>query len=730
VKRQFEWNVVAGIARAILLCIASPVRAQEQAEEAPVAQAAEGGEATEQNPLVVEADALVASLLERRDAFQKLEAALETAQGEDALVIENEIAKQPFEQVAEIAALTQNLIAQEEEGLDTASYRALLTESLARLVPWLEVHVGLLEKSIDRLQAERDAVEASALSALERRLAQVEAQIDRLFEGVIDYVESAESIGLDAEAPRQYLARELNQRAELAASRLELAAKQRVEAEALAAELPDDAEAQAALRGADIRLEALTTSLTATKGTMERLGLEVAKYEAVLIQVTGEITAGVFDAEVALGLLDRWAAGAKDWVVESAPRVVFKLLLFSLVVTGFWLLARVARNITQRAVSAPNLRFSELLKKMVASIVYSAVMVFGVLMGLSQLGFELGPLLAGLGIAGFVLGFALQDSLANFAAGAMILTYRPYDVGDLIEAAGVFGRVSHMNLVSTTVLTVDNQTLVVPNGKIWGDVIKNVTAQKSRRVDMLFGISYGAPARAGGLLRQLRGASMGGDQRLLGCVLGRDARGEDALRPRGHLHPVPPARRPLPPGEGRRRRARSGRAQVSDREPTRSRHRRGAARRGRLNQAPRLVELLGCHLRHLPLLAALRHHDVVTRAREVGPARTVLLVAALNRLHRHELDAALADALHRPQVVGDGFDVHHGTAARREIRVARHAGAPHLRIGVTLVGEIGRRGWPEALVDPMATKPQDPENQEEEYFLHLPSTVRPAIGRA
>jgi small conductance mechanosensitive channel len=117
-------------------------------------------------------------------------------------------------------------------------------------------------------------------------------------------------------------------------------------------------------------------------------------------------------------------------------------------------------------------------------------MIFGVLMGLSQLGFQLGPLLAGLGIAGFIVGFALQDSLSNFAAGAMILAYRPYDVGDLIEAAGVFGRVSHMNLVSTTVLTIDNQTLVVPNGKIWGDVIKNVTAQRTRRVDMVFGISY------------------------------------------------------------------------------------------------------------------------------------------------------------------------------------------------------------------------------------------------
>jgi small conductance mechanosensitive channel len=102
----------------------------------------------------------------------------------------------------------------------------------------------------------------------------------------------------------------------------------------------------------------------------------------------------------------------------------------------------------------------------------------------------MGPVLAGLGIAGFIIGFALQETLANFAAGAMILIYRPFDVGDMIEAAGVTGKVSAMSMVSTTILTIDNQTLIIPNGKIWGDVIKNVTAQGDRRVDMVFGISY------------------------------------------------------------------------------------------------------------------------------------------------------------------------------------------------------------------------------------------------
>jgi small conductance mechanosensitive channel len=117
-------------------------------------------------------------------------------------------------------------------------------------------------------------------------------------------------------------------------------------------------------------------------------------------------------------------------------------------------------------------------------------MLVGVLLALSQVGFSLSHLLAGLGIAGLVVGFALQDILANFASGMMILFYRPYDVGDMLEVTGILGRVHRMNVVSTTVLTLDNQTLVIPNKKMWGEVITNVTAQGIRRIDLVFGISY------------------------------------------------------------------------------------------------------------------------------------------------------------------------------------------------------------------------------------------------
>jgi small conductance mechanosensitive channel len=128
---------------------------------------------------------------------------------------------------------------------------------------------------------------------------------------------------------------------------------------------------------------------------------------------------------------------------------------------------------------------------MIVSTVRNLVFIFGILIAISQLGISLGPLLAGLGIAGFIIGFALQGSLSNFASGILILLYRPFDVGDTVEAGGVRGKVKNMSLVNTTFMTFDNQMLIVPNNKIWESVITNVTAQRTRRVDLMFGISYG-----------------------------------------------------------------------------------------------------------------------------------------------------------------------------------------------------------------------------------------------
>ena len=118
------------------------------------------------------------------------------------------------------------------------------------------------------------------------------------------------------------------------------------------------------------------------------------------------------------------------------------------------------------------------------------IMAVGIIMALSALEISVGPLLAIVGAAGFAIAFALQDSLSNFASGLMILFFRPFDVGHFIEAGGVSGKVDSLNLVSTTIKTLDNRLMVVPNNKVWQDVITNASALDERRVDMEFGIGY------------------------------------------------------------------------------------------------------------------------------------------------------------------------------------------------------------------------------------------------
>jgi small conductance mechanosensitive channel len=161
-----------------------------------------------------------------------------------------------------------------------------------------------------------------------------------------------------------------------------------------------------------------------------------------------------------------------------------------LILLAFKFLAGIVKRLVRKAVTASSLNLSQLLRNQIEFFSGKVVMFVGLLVALSQLGVQVGPVLAGLGIAGFIVGFALQDTLSNFAAGMMILIYRPFDVGDAVEAGGVMGKVKAMNLVSTTITTWDNQKLVVPNSKIWGDVIRNITAEPHRRVDMSFGISY------------------------------------------------------------------------------------------------------------------------------------------------------------------------------------------------------------------------------------------------
>lgn len=135
-------------------------------------------------------------------------------------------------------------------------------------------------------------------------------------------------------------------------------------------------------------------------------------------------------------------------------------------------------------------KMDEMLVNFIAAIMKSILLLFVVIAALDQLGVDTTSLIALLGAAGLAVGLALQNSLQNFAAGVMLIVFRPFKAGDFIEAAGTSGVVETISIFSSTLRTGDNKEVIIPNGNIYGGTITNYSARDTRRVDMLFGIGY------------------------------------------------------------------------------------------------------------------------------------------------------------------------------------------------------------------------------------------------
>ncbi|HDM8045377.1 TPA: mechanosensitive ion channel [Vibrio campbellii] len=238
------------------------------------------------------------------------------------------------------------------------------------------------------------------------------------------------------------------------------------------------------------RLNIATDSLRSLISIGDEVDLETSEYKRQIFEVTGSITHDLLNKKVILSILSHWSNSAVDWLAGNAPQHIFQLFVFALILFIARALAKLTRKVVSKTVVSKNLKMSHLMQDFFISMSGKGVWVIGIMVGLSQIGLNLAPILTGFGIAGVIIGFALQDTLSNFAAGMMLLIYRPFDVGDFVYAGGVDGKVSHMSLVNTTIRTFDNQIIIVPNSKIWGDVIKNVTHERIRRVDMVFGIGY------------------------------------------------------------------------------------------------------------------------------------------------------------------------------------------------------------------------------------------------
>ena len=176
----------------------------------------------------------------------------------------------------------------------------------------------------------------------------------------------------------------------------------------------------------------------------------------------------------------------QDLVAVWGLKVIAALAIF---IIGRWIaimVRRGVRSMMEKSGADP------IIIGFVASIAYIALLAFVVIAALGQLGIQTTSFIAILGAAGLAVGLALQGSLANFAAGFLMIIFRPFKVGDFIEGAGVAGVVEAIQIFTTTLKTGDNKTIIIPNAKLAGDNITNYSAKETRRVDMTVGVAYDA----------------------------------------------------------------------------------------------------------------------------------------------------------------------------------------------------------------------------------------------
>lgn len=140
-------------------------------------------------------------------------------------------------------------------------------------------------------------------------------------------------------------------------------------------------------------------------------------------------------------------------------------------------------------------KLDDILINFICSILDGVLLLFIIVAALNQLGVDTTSLIALMGAAGLAIGLALQGSLQNFAAGVMLIIFRPFKGGDFVEAGGISGVVEKINIFSSMFRTPDNREVIIPNGAIYGGTITNYSARDTRRVDMVFGIGYGDDIR-------------------------------------------------------------------------------------------------------------------------------------------------------------------------------------------------------------------------------------------
>jgi small conductance mechanosensitive channel len=183
-----------------------------------------------------------------------------------------------------------------------------------------------------------------------------------------------------------------------------------------------------------------------------------------------------------------------DWLIVHIPEFIYALLIFFI---GKWIAKTIAGLIESAMHKA---HIDTTLSAFAKHLIYAAILVFVVIAALDKVGIQTGSFAVVVGAAGLAIGLALQGSLSNFAAGVMLIIFKPFKVGDFVEIASTKGTVTDIEIFNTVIDTPDNVKTIIPNSHVTGSNITNYTANGTRRIDLVFGISYGDDIRKARLI--------------------------------------------------------------------------------------------------------------------------------------------------------------------------------------------------------------------------------------
>ena len=495
------------MALAIFLSLASMSAAQDPADESGLSAEtvsetdpesvaeAESSEGSAEDPGPAELDRdreSLARMGELHESLRQLEAA-EPAEGEARNIMRLEAQKILEEMREHSVQIVDRLAKLDSTSAFADSARSAVGGHLTYLARFYQRAYDNLRDRLADMHNKRASVPPGELADFETLVRTDRDLLDQVMIWTMDNTKLCEAVGLDAGRFWREFDGELQERASGLAGRLQVSdlERDRIRSQISAATKAGAQEDELSglrirLQASDQRVAGLVTSLRKTASLLGDRGYETSEYQQIIIQATGEVTEQILDPKVLLGLLKDFWRGFLRWIQENGPTILVKILILILcvlvahiILRGAWWLTLLVRRKT-----------AKLVQDLTRRLLRPLATIIGLIVGLWILGVNPLALMAGLGVAGVIVGLALQESLANLAAGAFILFNRPYDIDDTVRVGGVLGTVRQMGLANTTILTFDNRRLYIPNRKIWNEVIENRSSEHCRRVETTVRIAY------------------------------------------------------------------------------------------------------------------------------------------------------------------------------------------------------------------------------------------------